>query len=149
MFCHRQKGRKKMENKRNIKSLIMGIILFILTSGLAVGVQTVFSACKHKTDAGMWMACHWAQMAVFGTACAMAVIALALIIVKNNKVRLGLAFSLIPMSVYTALIPNTLINLCMKTDMRCHSVMKPAVIVISILIAVVSAVYLIANKNEE
>lgn len=127
----------------------MGIILFVLSAVLTVGVMTFISACKHKTDAGMWMACHWAQMAVFGAGCVMSVISLAIIIVKNAKIRLGLALSLIPMSVYTALIPNTLINLCMMTDMRCHSVMKPAVIVISVLIAIASLIYIITGKNEE
>lgn len=138
-----------MNSKKSIKALIMELTLFILSALLAVGVMTFFSACKHKTDTGMWMACHWAQMAVFGAACAMAAVSLAMLFVKSGRARLGLAFSLIPVSIYTALIPNTLISLCMKTDMRCHTVMKPAVIVISVLIAAASAVYLIVNKNEE
>ena len=138
-----------MENKKSTKALIMGIILFILSLLLTAGVMTFFSACKHKTESGRWMACHWAQMSVFGAGCVMSVISLLTLFIKNARVRLGLVISLIPMAVYTALIPNNLISLCMKTDMQCHSVMKPAVIVISILICIASVISIVLNKNEE
>lgn len=135
--------------KSNLKGLILQIILLVLCAVLCIGVKTFFSPCEHKTESGMWMACHWAGQAVFGISLAMAVNAVMMFIVKDSKIKLGLALSLIPTAIVTALIPNTLINLCMSEQMRCHSVMKPAVIVISALTAIAALIYVILNRNED
>ena len=135
------------ENKKTAE-IITEVILLLLSIVLTAGVKTFISPCEHKTDSGMWMACHWAGQAVFGTGTALCANSLLMLILKGRE-RTGLALANITLAVVTAFIPNTLINLCMKSEMRCHSVMKPAVIVISIVIAVVSCVYIVINKNKE
>ena len=42
-----------------------------------------------------------------------------------------------------------LIKLCMMTDMHCHSVMKPAVIIICALIAVCGCAYVFVCRDKD
>ncbi|MBR1724055.1 MAG: DUF4418 family protein [Ruminococcus sp.] len=136
-----------MEKKSKL-SLISGIVLVLLSAALCVGVKLLFHACGPMED-GRWMACHWAEQAVAAFGGSMTVTAVMLLIVKKSAAKRGLALAMIPQAIAAALIPNTLISLCMMTDMRCHAVMKPAVIVISILIAVCALVTAILNRRDE
>ena len=49
------------------------------------------------------------------------------------------------LSAAAAFIPGTAINLCMMKDMACHTAFKPAAIVISVLLAVLSLADVIAG----
>ena len=128
-----------MEMKKNKGAFVAEIILTVLCVLLCVGDKLIFHACG-QTDEGKWMACHWAEQAVFAAGISLSVTAIILLLVKNADIRRGLALAMIPQAAVTAFIPNTLINLCMKTDMRCHTVTKPAVIILSAAVAVCAAV---------
>ena len=119
---------------------VFGIILTALSLLLTVGVRTVFSACDHKSEAGMWMSCHWAEQALFAIGIALCCASLMTVIIRNVKTRAGLAMGIIPAAAAAMLIPNVLINLCIKTDMRCHSVMRPAVMLICAAIIVCAGI---------
>ncbi|MBQ8966090.1 DUF4418 family protein [Ruminococcus sp.] len=134
--------------KRTGKEWILGILLLICSLGMSAGVKLCFHACGPKED-GSYMTCHWAEQAVFTIGCVMAVISVLLLIVSNNGMRRGLALALVPAGAGAALIPNTMIKLCMMTDMHCHSVMKPAVIVLGIAAAVLGALYAVICKGEK
>lgn len=134
--------------KRSLKTLVFDIVLLLLSAGLTVGVKTVFSACEKKPD-GTWMACHWAEQAVMALGCAMAVMALVNIVLNKTDLKRGIVLAMIPTALITAFVPNTLIKLCMMTDMHCHSVMKPAVIIISALIAVCGCVYVFVCRDKD
>ena len=134
--------------KRSLKTLVFDIVLLLLSAGLTVGVKTVFSACEKKPD-GTWMACHWAEQAVMALGCAMTVMALVNIVLNKTDLKRGIVLAMIPAALITAFVPNTLIKLCMMTDMHCHSVMKPAVIIISALIAVCGCVYVFVCRDKD
>ena len=119
---------------------VFGIILTALSALLTAGVKTVFCACDHKSESGMWMSCHWAEQALFAIGIALCCASLMTVIIRSGKVRAGLALGMIPAAVSAMLIPNVLINLCMKTDMRCHTVMRPAVMLICGVIAVCAGI---------
>ena len=136
-----------MKMKKSKSSTVLGAILALLGIAQCVGVRLAFHACG-QTEEGKWMACHWAEQAVFALGISLSVTAVMLLIIRNRAVKQGLALSMIPQAAVTAFIPNTLIKLCMMTDMRCHAVMKPAVIVIAAVTAIIAAVYVITGRKD-
>lgn len=124
---------------KKIRERIGGIVLTILSLALTVGVKTVFSACGPKDD-GSWMNCHWAEQAVFGIGIALTVMSVLVLIFGGSRTGAGASLAAVPAAAIAAFTPAGLINLCMMTNMHCHSVTRPAVIVLSVLIAVTAAV---------
>ncbi len=119
---------------------IFGILSGALSLVLTIGVKNFFSACDHMTDTGAYMSCHWAEQAVFAISLVLCVTSVAMVLMRDPKMRSGLAMAMVPQAVITMLIPNVFINLCMKTDMQCHSVMRPAVMLLCGGIAVCAAI---------
>ena len=103
---------------------------------LAIGVMTIFSACKEPMDDGMWMSCHYAQMYVFADAVVMVVLSLIGVFVSNYKVRICVDFVEMVLTVFAAFIPGILVGLCMMDTMRCHILFRPFTIVVSIVLLV-------------
>lgn len=133
--------------KKKAIEWILGVLLLGCSLCLSVGVKLVFHACGPMED-GKWMTCHWAEQAVLVIGGVMTVISLLVLFVTNGGMRRGLALSLAPLGIGAALIPNTMIKLCMMSDMRCHSVMKPAVIIFGVAAAVLGAVYALVGKKD-
>ncbi|HCJ42381.1 DUF4418 family protein [uncultured Ruminococcus sp.] len=133
--------------KRKAIEWILGVLLLGCSLCLSVGVKLVFHACGPKDD-GSFMTCHWAEQAVLVIGGAMTVISLLVLFVTNGGMRRGLALALAPLGIGAALIPNTMIKLCMMNDMHCHAVMKPAVIIFGITAAVLGAVYALVGKKD-
>ena len=121
-------------------STIAAVITAALSLLLTIGIKTVFPACEHKTDTGMWMSCHWAEQAVFAAGIGLCCAGVLAVIVRSPRVRAGVSLGMIPAAISAMLIPNIFINLCMKTDMQCHSVMRPAVMLICGAVAAAAAV---------
>ena len=71
-----------------------------------------------------------------------------LIATAKKGTRLGISLSMSPTAILTALIPGTFINLCMMNTMRCHSVMKPAVIIMSVVTALCALVNAVLEWRE-
>lgn len=135
---------------KNIKSRTGGIILLILSLVLAVGVKLIFPACAAHDD-GSFMCCHWAEQSVFGAGIALTAISLIVLVYGSGKASIGASLSMIPIAAVAAFTPEILISLCKMPMMRCHTTMRPAVIVISCLIAaaaLVNAVVIIRKKEE-
>ncbi len=133
--------------KRKAIEWILGVLLLGCSLCLSVGVKLVFHACGPK-DGGSFMTCHWAEQAVLVIGGAMTVISLLVLLVTNGGMRRGLALALAPLGIGAALIPNTMIKLCMMNDMHCHAVMKPAVIIFGIAAALLGAVYALVGKKD-
>ena len=103
---------------------------------LTVGSLTFFSACGlHERK---YMACHWAQNAVALIGIVLTIQSLARIFLKDRGRRTGLALSIFTLAVSAVFVPGTVINLCMMETMRCHTVFRPAVFVIGIVLALIS-----------
>lgn len=135
--------------KRTLKTLIFDCVLFALGVFYCVGSKLVFHACDHKKPDGTWMSCHWAEQAVFAFGIVLAVQGLLLLVLSDTRTKRGIALAMIPTAVVPAFIPNVLINLCMSKDMQCHSVMRPAVIVLGAVIAVACCAYIFINKEKD
>ncbi len=123
---------------KKLRSRAGGAVLLIMSIILTCGVKLIFPACPAHDD-GTYMSCHWAEQAVFGIGIALCVISL-IIIIGGEKTAAGASLAAIPLACITALMPEFLISLCKMPTMHCHTAMRPAVIVISALIAAAAAV---------
>ncbi len=120
------------------KVTFFDIALLVLSLFLAFGTAFVFHACGPKAD-GSWMNCHQAESIVVWVGAVLSVLSIVRLFVPEG-VKTGLSISFIPFSVFASFVPGVIIHLCMMHDMRCHAITRPAVLVISILIAVFAAV---------
>lgn len=115
------------------KPTITDCILLLLSLALCLGVKLVFHACGAKDD-GSWMSCHWAEQAVFAASLALTAAGL-LRLFLDRKAKAGAALAMSMLSIAAALVPGIFIRLCMMETMRCHAVMRPAVLILCGLIA--------------
>lgn len=120
--------------KKNGLCRIADVALLLLSAVLCVGVKLVFHACGAMED-GSYMHCHSAENAVFAAAIALVVLALLLCLLRARIARAVIAFVTTVLALVTAFIPQNIVHLCMMPDMRCRSIMRPAVLVCSLLIA--------------
>lgn len=125
---------------------VCDFILPVLALALLLGLLFVFSPCGPKEDGG-WMTCHWAGQALKGIASLELVLTLLHLIPAPDQRKIGLDFALIGTAVLAVCVPGHLINLCMMADMRCRSVMTPAVTVLSVLLIVLSLLDFLARRK--
>lgn len=126
-----------------MKRLILGIVQGIAALLLTIGAFTFFKACGDVD--GKFMACHWAQNAVVLIGIVLSVLALIRIIIADEGIKTGLSIAVFVLSVSAAFVPDTVINLCMMKDMACHTTFKPAVIVVSAVLALAALADIIAG----
>ncbi len=124
------------------------IVLPILSVLLALGAVFLFHACPAKED-GSFMSCHWAQQTVFGLGLVLIVISGLHAGAGSRRMKMGISLSMIPVEVLTMLVPGCVIKLCAMKNMRCHTTMRPAVMVISILLLIASAIDVYINRKRE
>ena len=129
--------------KKNVSAI--NIILLVLSLILCAGTKFAFHACAAKPD-GSWMLCHWAECAVFALGIALVLLSAARFFVADG-IRAGISLSFVPLSIVTLLIPGVVVPLCMMKDMRCHTVMRPAVIVLCVLIAALSVIDFLVHQK--
>lgn len=142
----KHKGAISMEKKK-INIGVTDIILLVLSIVFLIGIRTFFAPCGPKDD-GSWMTCHWAGQAITGIAAVLLVISVIHLLVKESKVKQGLAIAMIPMALFSAILPGNMIGLCMMNTMRCHSVMHPATIVMSVLMIAAAVLDLIMQRKK-
>ena len=121
-----------------LKGNISGIVEAALALVLVIGSLTVFRACD--SEEGRHMACHWAQNAGTLSGAVLTVQSLLRIFIHNKGIKTGLSLRIFTLALSVIFIPGTVINLCMMETMRCHTVFKPAVIVIASVLTVVSGI---------
>ena len=131
------------------KSLsVLALVQLIACLLFLVGLLTVFAPCAPKEDGG-FMTCHWAGNAAAGLAAVLCVMSVIRLAARDRRLRMGLDLAVIPTALLAALTPGRLIGLCMMADMRCRSVMRPAMLVFSVLILVLAGIDLIHNGKEK
>lgn len=108
----------------------------------------LFHACEPMED-GSWMTCHWADMALRGAACVLAVLAVARLLAPEGGLKTGLSVAMIPVSILAIAIPGGLISLCMMDGMRCRALMRPASLVLSILVIAAAAADIFFERKKK
>ena len=127
---------------------VCDFVLPILALCLLLGLFFVFGPCGIKEDGG-WMTCHWAGQALRGIAALELALALLHLIPAPHERKIGLDMALIGTSVLAVCIPGYLVGLCMMADMRCRSVMTPAVTVLSGLLIVAALADLLLRRGRK
>lgn len=122
----------KKENRQGGPERFFSVLTLILGIILTAGVMLVFHACGPKDDGG-WMSCHYAQLTVFGLGIAMACMSVFSLF-ADGKLSAVLRILTIVCAAAAAVIPGNVIHLCMMSGMRCRAVMRPSVILLSVLI---------------
>ena len=123
------------------------IAFLVLSLILCLGSHFAFHACPAKSD-GSWMVCHWAERVVTALSAVFVILSAARFFLEA-KTKLGISISFLPLALVTALVPGIIVNLCMMKDMRCHTVMRPSVIVLSILICALSVVDILVLQKKK
>lgn len=124
------------------KNIIINILYIILTLGLTVGVLTIFAPCGPNED-GSYMNCHWAGLMIAALGVVLVIQAIAHIFFKNPHARRAVSVSMLPVMILTICIPDKLIHMCMMEEMRCRSIMEPAVTVITVILAAIAVIDII------
>ncbi len=133
---------------KNKSAFVTDILLFLASIFFSIGVKFIFHACGKKDD-GTYMACHWAEQAVFAISIAIAVISVIVLVVKNRYFKAGAAAAVIPCALMAAVIPNNMINLCMMNTMRCHSTMRPFIIISAVIIIILAIADIVLNTRKK
>ena len=123
--------------ERRTFPVVPAVLLGLCILG-AVGMWTFLAPCGMHD--GAWSTCHWAGQALKGLFIVMGCCALLGCVLKDRKARAACCLCLVPCAALTALVPNTLIRLCMMSGMRCLSVMLPGARVLGCAIALVALV---------
>ena len=118
------------------KITFFDVALIVLSLLLCFGTAFIFHPCGLKDD-GSWMMCHWAGNVIVALGAAFSAASLARFFLPKS-IKIGISVSFIPFSIITLLVPGVLVKMCMMHDMRCWSVMKPAVVIISVFIIITS-----------
>ena len=125
---------------------LVGILHLILALVLLVGILTFCAPCGMHED-GAWSSCHWAGQAIIGLAGLTLLLSLLSLLSRKAWCRFAFSLSACGVSLLTALVPGTLIRLCMMSTMRCITVMKPCVLVLSLLMALLSLVGALQSRK--
>lgn len=137
--------------KRGKAGIVISIIITVLGALLAIGAQTFFKACGVKED-GSWMTCHWAGQVSCMLGIVIAVQGIISLLIKNKKAQGAVFLSIAPVSLLCCFIPGTVISLCAMSGMHCRSVLRPAVIIIGVIVTAVSlcgALYGLKGEKED
>ncbi|MCR4704831.1 MAG: DUF4418 family protein [Lachnospiraceae bacterium] len=125
-----------------MKKRMLDVTSMVLCLLLAIGVVTVFKACGVKED-GTWMHCHHAQNDVLVMALIMAGVSVVTAMLPDGRLRTLLHAIALALAVVTALLPGMIVDLCMMRSMRCHSVMRPYVIIMCAAFSLVKLVMMV------
>ena len=115
------------------KVRIMDFFVLAFALLLGFGIVFFFGACGPKED-GSWMACHWAERAVLVLGILCSLLALLKLFCANDGVKLGLSVAIFCISLAAFFVPGRIFSLCKNIQMRCHLLMKPSVLVVTVLL---------------
>lgn len=114
-----------------------GVVLPVLGLLLLIGAGTFLRPCGHDDEAVS--TCYWAGRMIMGLGAVLTAQALGLVLFRDAAARCTLALSMIPVTVLSIWTPGGLIRLCLMDSMRCNSIMRPGVMVISFIMLAAAA----------
>ena len=116
----------------------MGWVLCAFSLLLLIGVFTFLQPCGPRED-GTWMHCHQAGEAVKLLAGVLALLSLGAAVAPKRMLARVCAALIVPAAVVTALLPGTIIPMCVP-GMRCQTTLRPGALVLSVLLGAGAAV---------
>lgn len=131
---------------KNFKRSLPSILQLLLALFLTVGVSTFLGPCVHA-DGKIGPCVKAAGIIKILGGCLAALSVLSLVI-RCAKAKTVLAALSIIAAAGVFFVPGTFHRLCMIATMRCHTVMKPASMLLAAFIALSAAAELIINIRQ-
>ena len=132
-----------------MKNRIIFAVAFILLGLLVILAPTVlFPVCESE----MKMACFFTKKAEIGAGLVIAALGVIYFFLKNKDIRLGISIAQFLNAGLVLAFPAKLTGLCKMSDMACRVKTYPALIVLSVLLALTAAVnivFLIKSESEK
>lgn len=130
--------------QKSFSNIALDALTVLIALVLLIGSFSFLKTCPAVED-GSWMACHWAGQAISGVSAVIVALSITNIFVKDKGFKAGVSLGVALNAILNALIPGTLINTCMMPDMQCNAVTKPAVAVLSGVLAVLAIIDVLAS----
>ena len=132
-----------------MKNRILFAAAFILLGLLVILAPTVlFPVCESE----MKMACFFTKKAEIGVGLVIAALGVIYFFLKNKDIRLGISIAQFLNAGLVLAFPAKITGLCKMSDMACRVKTYPALIVLSVLLALTAAaniVFLIKSESEK
>ena len=132
-----------------MKNRILFAAAFILLGLLVILAPTMlFPVCESE----MKMACFFTKKAEIGVGLVIAALGVIYFFLKNKDIRLGISIAQFLNAGLVLAFPAKLTGLCKMSDMACRVKTYPALIVLSVLLALTAAaniVFLIKSESEK
>ena len=132
-----------------MKNRIIFAAAFVLLGLLVILAPTVlFPVCESE----MKMACFFTKKAEIGAGLVIAALGVIYFFLKNKDIRLGISIAQFLNAGLVLAFPVKLTGLCKMSDMACRVKTYPALIVLSVLLALTAAVnivFLIKSESEK
>ena len=136
-----------MDKDNNRSGNIAAFVCLAAGIFLAIGVRLLFHACIH--DDGTQGSCHWAQQMTGAMGILIAVMSFLMILFRERQAKAAISVCVLCAGILTALIPGSIIRLCMMPDMSCNAMMKPWTIAISIVISLAGLAGIFLNMKKK
>ena len=128
-----------------MKKNLFAVILLALAAAISAGSVTVLGPCVHGD--GSQAACAGAGRAVLLDGCALAVLAVLILITRAPAARTGLLCAALCAAGAGIALPGTFFPLCRMDTMQCRAVMQPAMMILFTAALIVSACGIAAERK--
>jgi len=116
----------------------------IMVLAVLIGVVPMFTDCESagrmltlEDGRQVSMKCHWTARAELGLALPLLAVGVMMPFSKNRGSRRMLGIAGAALGIATVLLPTELIGVCMNPDMPCVSTMKPALLLMGVLVVAI------------
>ena len=127
---------KRREQEQRPKPGIMDVIVTLLPAVLVAGLRTFAAPCMHED--GSAAACTTAGTVLLVLGVVTLVLAVMRLLGVDRRTRRSLDLFLVIAGIALAVLPGTILPLCMMETMRCRAVMMPFARIIGAATAIVA-----------
>ncbi|MBR1572141.1 MAG: DUF4418 family protein [Lachnospiraceae bacterium] len=121
-----------------MKNKVIGILTLIAGALIAIGPQILFKVCD--TDGDMVMKCFYTSRVVLGIGIEIAVLALIQLLQKHREAIIASNIAILLNGIFTIVVTDLLIGVCNNPHMRCHSLTKPALNILGVVVIILAVV---------
>jgi hypothetical protein len=120
--------------------------IVITIASIVLLVATFILQCPKKED-GSYMHCHNANIAIAIISCVIIILGILLFLSKRKAFGYVLSAAAAIAAVVSAIVPGTIISLCMMPEMTCRAALRPTAMICSAIIFIAAAANLLLAKR--
>lgn len=130
--------------------------IVIVCLAVLVGVIPQFTDCQSQGKAielpngkSVPMRCHWTARAELAVGVPLLLCGVGMLLSRRKEMWRQQAVMTMVLGLFVVLLPTGLIGVCMKADMVCHALMKPALTLAGVLVVAMGALGLLLAGREK